>query len=70
MMSKKHRANIMREVNRLIRSSGIDFDNLSQGDKMDLQNDYIDKACKKRGWTIHDFFFAESSELDSLLGDL
>jgi hypothetical protein len=69
VMSKKHRKNIMREVNRLIKTEVKDFDNLSQADKMGTQDKYIDKVCKEHGWTLNDFYFADSKELDSLLGD-
>jgi hypothetical protein len=69
VMSKKHRKNIMREVNRLIRTEVKDFDNLSQADKIGTQDEYIDKVCKEHGWTLNDFYFADSKELDSLLVD-
>ncbi len=69
-MSKKHRKNIMREVNRLIKTEVKDFDNLSKADKIGTQDEYIDKVCKGHGWTLNDFYFADSAELDSLLGDV
>lgn len=69
VMSKKHRKNIMREVNRLIRTEVKDFDNLGQADKIRTQDVYIDKVCKERGWTLNDFYHTDTKELDSLLGD-
>lgn len=69
VMSKKHRKNIMREVNRLIRTDVKDFDNLGQADKIRTQDEYIDKVCKERGWTLNDFYHTDTKELDSLLGD-
>jgi hypothetical protein len=69
VMSKKHRKNIMREVNRLIRTDVKDFDNLGQADKIRTQDEYITKVCKERGWTLNDFYNTDTNELDSLLGD-
>jgi len=66
-MSKKHRKNIIREVNRLIRNEVKDFNNLSEAEKIATQDKYIDKVCKGRGWTLHDFYFTDTKELDSLL---
>lgn len=66
IMSKKHRKGIMREVNRLIRNEVKDFNKLSEAEKIVTQDKYIDKVCKEHGWTLHDFYFAETKELDSL----
>ena len=67
IMSKKQRKNIFREANRLLRLDFKDFDNLAESDKIGLQDEYIEKVCNECGWTIHDFYFADSNELDSLL---
>ena len=66
-MSKKHRKNIMRQVNRLIKTEIKDFHILSESSQIIIQDGYIDAVCKKNGWEIHDFYFAESSELEELL---
>lgn len=69
VMSKKHRKNIMRKVNRLIKNEVENFDNLSQANKMGTQDKYIDKVCKEHGWTLHDFYHTDTKELNSLLGN-
>lgn len=57
----------MREVNRLIKTEAKDFANLSQADKIRVQDEYIDKVCKEHGWVLIDFYFTVTEELDSLL---
>jgi len=58
-MSNKHRKNILRQAKK----------NPKWSSKESSQDEIIDEECKKKNWTIHDFYFTDGKTLNKLLGD-
>jgi hypothetical protein len=67
-MNKKHRRNILREVNKRMKEKFVDFDDLKSGEFEKIQDEYIDIVCKEKGWTLKDFYATDGKELNDLLG--
>jgi hypothetical protein len=64
-MNKKHRRNILREVNKRMKEK---FDDFQSGEFEKTQDEYIDIVCKEKGWSLKDFYATDGRELEDLLG--
>lgn len=58
-MSNKHRANILRAAKK----------NPKWSSKEGTQDEIIDEECRKRFWTINDFYNTDGKTLNKLLGE-
>ena len=67
-MNKKHRRNIVREVNRRMKEKYNDFDDLQPGEFEKIQDEFIDLVSKEKGWSLKDFYATDGNELNDLLG--
>jgi len=67
-MDKKHRRNIIREVNRRMKEKYSDFDDLQPGEFEKIQDEFIDLVSKEKGWSLKDFYATDGKELNDLLG--
>ncbi len=67
-MNKKHRKNILIEVNKRMKERFVDFDDFQPGEFEKTQDEYIDTVCKEKGWTLQDFYATDGKELNDLLG--
>ena len=67
-MNKKHRRNIIREVNKRMKEKFVDFDDFQPGEFEKTQDEYIDIVCKEKGWSLKDFYATDGKELEDLLG--
>ena len=67
ILNKNKRNKIIREVKKRIKINNKDFDSLSISEKIEIQNNYIEIVCVEKGFTLSDFYFADTKELDELL---
>ena len=67
-MNKKHRRNIIREVNRRMKQKYSDFDDLQPSEFIKIQDEFIDLVSKEKGWSLNDFYATDGKELNDLLG--
>ena len=67
-MNKKHRRNIIREVNRRMKQKYSDFDDLQPSEFIKIQDEFIDLVSKEKGWSLKDFYATDGKELNDLLG--
>lgn len=67
-MDKRQRKEIVREARLKMRGNVLlDIDKLHSGEFEKRQDEYIEAACKNRGWTLQDFYATNAKELNSLL---
>jgi hypothetical protein len=66
-MNKKHRKNIIREVNRRMKEKYSDFDDLQSGKFEKIQDEFINLVSKEKGWSLKDFYATDGKELNNLL---
>lgn len=69
MLSTKQRKNIVREAKKLIKVEVPDYDTLPEGRKIGIQDEYIDKLCKERGYELCHFYAEEGEKLDKILSN-
>jgi len=69
MLNTKQRKNIVREAKRLIKLEVVDYDNLLVGEKETIQDEYLDKICKERGYELCHFYSEEGEKLDRILSN-
>lgn len=67
-MNKKHRRNIMHEVNKRMKDVFLDYDDVPPGLFEKEQDECIEIVCKEKGWTLKDFYATDGKELNDLLG--
>ena len=66
-MRKSHRKSILRKARKLIKQDIKKFDDLLGGEKETIEDKYIEKVCKERGWELSHFYAISGEELDKLL---
>lgn len=67
MLSTKQRNNIVRSAKKLIKEEVLDYDNLPEGTKEGIQDKYIEKLCKERGYELCHFYAEEGKKLEKIL---
>jgi hypothetical protein len=66
-MRKSHRKSILRKARKLIKQEIENFDDLLGGEKETIEDEYIEKVCKERGWKLSHFYAISGKELDDLM---
>jgi hypothetical protein len=66
-MTLKHRKNIVREAKRLIKDEVKDYDSLLCGQRESILDEYIDKICIEKGWTLSHFYYEDGKVLEKIL---
>ena len=63
----KHRKNIVREAKQLIKKEVKDYETFSSGQKEVILDEYIDKICTEKGWSLPHFYFEDIKILEKIL---
>jgi hypothetical protein len=66
-MTLKHRKNIVREAKRLIKEEVKNYETLLSGQKESILDDYIDKICVEKGWSLSHFYLEDGKILNKIL---
>jgi hypothetical protein len=66
-MNLKHRKNIVREARKLIKLEIDGFEELPVGKRESIQDEYIERVCKSKGWDLAHFYCEEGNILDKIL---
>lgn len=67
MLNTKQRKNIVKSAKKLIKKEVPGYNDLPEGSKMGIQDEYIDKLCKERGYGLSHFYAEEGEKLDRIL---
>lgn len=63
----KHRKNIVREAKHLIMAEVKDYESLPGGQKESILDEYIDKLCVEKGWSLSHFYAEDGKVLNKIL---
>jgi hypothetical protein len=66
-MTLKHRKNIVREAKRLIKKEVKNYETLLSGQKESILDEYIDKVCIEKGWSLSHFYLEDGKILEKIL---
>jgi len=66
-MTLKHRKNIAREAKRLIKKEVKDYETFLPGQKEAILDEYIDKVCIEKGWSLSHFYLEDGKILEKIL---
>jgi hypothetical protein len=66
-MTLKHRKNIVREAKRLIKKEVKNYETLLSGQKEAILDEYIDKVCIEKGWSLSHFYLEDGKILEKIL---
>ena len=66
-MNTKQRKKIVRKANKRCKLNYADFDNLGEGEKIKIQDKYLDEVCNEKGFRPSEFWNEETKELLKIL---
>lgn len=66
-MTLTHRKNIVREAKHLINAEVKDYESLPGGQKESILDEYIDKLCVEKGWSLSHFYAEDGKVLNKIL---